>query len=113
VTAAPVAPSSSAPPAATPPAASSGPIEIRVPDIGDFDEVPFDPDTLQNLKVDVSGIREGVKKEVIVDGQKFENTEAAIKFLVDQNGNVLTRYASTTSPSDIARDIEKLLTPEA
>ena len=35
------------------------------------------------------------------------------KFLVDQNGNVLTRYASTTSPSDIARDIEKLLTPEA
>ena len=35
------------------------------------------------------------------------------KFLVDQGGNVLTRYASTTSPSDIARDIEKLLTPEA
>jgi len=35
------------------------------------------------------------------------------KFLVDQNGNVLTRYASTTSPSDIARDIEKLLTPAA
>jgi glutathione peroxidase len=35
------------------------------------------------------------------------------KFLVDQSGNVLTRYASTTSPSDIARDIEKLLTPEA
>ena len=35
------------------------------------------------------------------------------KFLVDQRGNVLTRYASTTSPSDIARDIEKLLTPEA
>jgi glutathione peroxidase len=34
------------------------------------------------------------------------------KFLVDQSGNVLTRYASTTSPSDIARDIEKLLTPE-
>lgn len=35
------------------------------------------------------------------------------KFLVDQNGNVLTRYASTTSPSDIARDIEKLLPPAA
>lgn len=35
------------------------------------------------------------------------------KFLVDQNGNVLTRYASTTSPSDIAKDIEKLLTPAA
>ena len=35
------------------------------------------------------------------------------KFLVDQSGNVLTRYASTTSPSDIARDIEKLLPPAA
>lgn len=35
------------------------------------------------------------------------------KFLVDQNGNVLTRYASTTSPSDIAKDIEKLLPPAA
>lgn len=35
------------------------------------------------------------------------------KFLIDQNGNVLTRYASTTSPSDIARDIEKLLPPAA
>jgi len=31
------------------------------------------------------------------------------KFLVDPQGNVITRYASTTSPSDIAKDIEKLL----
>lgn len=31
------------------------------------------------------------------------------KFLVDQNGNVMTRYAPTTSPSDIAKDIERLL----
>jgi glutathione peroxidase len=31
------------------------------------------------------------------------------KFLVDQNGNVVTRYAPTTSPSDIAKDIERLL----
>ncbi|MCY3005103.1 MAG: glutathione peroxidase [Planctomycetota bacterium] len=34
------------------------------------------------------------------------------KFLVDQQGNVITRYAPTTSPNDIARDIEKLLTSE-
>jgi glutathione peroxidase len=31
------------------------------------------------------------------------------KFLLDPQGNVITRYASTTSPSDIAKDIEKLL----
>jgi glutathione peroxidase len=31
------------------------------------------------------------------------------KFLVDQNGKVLSRYAPTTSPSDIGKDIEKLL----
>jgi len=31
------------------------------------------------------------------------------KFLVDQKGNVVSRYASTTSPSDIAKDIENLL----
>jgi len=31
------------------------------------------------------------------------------KFLVDPQGNVITRYASTTSPGDIAKDIEKLL----
>ena len=31
------------------------------------------------------------------------------KFLVDQHGNVVTRYAPTTSPSDIAKDIERLL----
>jgi glutathione peroxidase len=34
------------------------------------------------------------------------------KFLVDPQGNVITRYAPTTSPNDIARDIEKLLTSE-
>lgn len=34
------------------------------------------------------------------------------KFLVDQNGNVMTRYAPTTSPSDIAKDIERLLSSQ-
>lgn len=31
------------------------------------------------------------------------------KFLVDRNGNVVDRYASTTEPEKIAKDIEKLL----
>ncbi len=58
--------------------------QLAAPKTGEFNEVPFDPDTLQSLNVDSRGIKEGVKKEVIVDGQKFENKEAAIKFLVDQ-----------------------------
>jgi glutathione peroxidase len=31
------------------------------------------------------------------------------KFLVDKNGNVVERYAPTTDPEKIAKDIEKLL----
>ncbi|KAG2017770.1 glutathione peroxidase [Coprinopsis cinerea AmutBmut pab1-1] len=34
------------------------------------------------------------------------------KFLVDKEGNVVNRWASTTSPSSIASEIEKLLTEE-
>lgn len=33
------------------------------------------------------------------------------KFLVDQHGNVVKRYAPTTAPADIASDIEALLNP--
>jgi glutathione peroxidase len=35
------------------------------------------------------------------------------KFLVDQQGNVISRYAPTTSPSDITKDIERLLSPSS
>lgn len=31
------------------------------------------------------------------------------KFLIDQEGHIVKRYAPTTSPSKIAPDIEKLL----
>lgn len=31
------------------------------------------------------------------------------KFLIDRNGNVTSRYGSTTKPEDIKKDIEKLL----
>lgn len=33
------------------------------------------------------------------------------KFLVDQDGKVVKRYAPTTKPQDIAKDIEALLNP--
>jgi glutathione peroxidase len=31
------------------------------------------------------------------------------KFLVDRNGKIVGRYASTTKPESLAKDIEKLL----
>jgi len=31
------------------------------------------------------------------------------KFLIDREGNVITRYGSSTKPTEIAKDIEKLL----
>jgi glutathione peroxidase len=31
------------------------------------------------------------------------------KFLIDRNGNIITRYGSSTKPAEIAKDIEKLL----
>jgi len=31
------------------------------------------------------------------------------KFLVDKKGNVVKRYLSTTSPLDIAKDIEAII----
>lgn len=40
----------------------------------------------------------------IVDSIKWNFT----KFLVDQNGQVLERYAPTTSPNDMIQDLERL-----
>jgi glutathione peroxidase len=34
------------------------------------------------------------------------------KFLVDRNGRVVARYASTTKPESLTKDIEKLLGAE-
>jgi len=43
----------------------------------------------------------------------FLGTEAIkwnfTKFLIDKNGNVITRYGSSTKPADLAKNIEKLL----
>lgn len=45
------------------------------------------------------------KKGVLSKNIKWNFT----KFLVDQNGHVVERYAPTTEPSQIEKDIEKLL----
>ncbi|TDL31856.1 glutathione peroxidase [Jeotgalibacillus sp. S-D1] len=45
------------------------------------------------------------KKGVLSKNIKWNFT----KFLVDQQGNVIERYAPTTEPSAIAKDIEKIL----
>ncbi|XP_056687495.1 probable phospholipid hydroperoxide glutathione peroxidase [Spinacia oleracea] len=39
------------------------------------------------------------------DGPKWNFT----KFLVDRNGNIVDRYAPTTSPKNIEKDVKKLL----
>ncbi|KUP03912.1 glutathione peroxidase [Bacillus coahuilensis m2-6] len=45
------------------------------------------------------------KKGLIGEGVKWNFT----KFLVDQNGKVVKRYAPQTNPTKIAKDIEQLL----
>ncbi|CAO2827232.1 probable phospholipid hydroperoxide glutathione peroxidase [Amaranthus tricolor] len=64
-------------------------------------------------KVDVNGSNaapiykflKAKKGGIFGDGIKWNFT----KFLVDQNGVVVDRYAPTTSPSSIEKDIKKLL----
>ncbi|KAJ8449264.1 hypothetical protein Cgig2_002396 [Carnegiea gigantea] len=64
-------------------------------------------------KVDVNGkdaaplykFLKKAKGGIFGDGIKWNFT----KFLVDQDGNVVERYAPTTSPSSIEKDIKKLL----
>ena len=64
-------------------------------------------------KIDVNGkdahpvfeFLRSAKGGVLGDKIKWNFT----KFLVDQQGNVVERYASTTKPAKLAKDIEKLL----
>lgn len=64
-------------------------------------------------KVDVNGkeatplykFLKKAKGGIFGDGIKWNFS----KFLVDQDGNVVDRYAPTTSPSSIEKDIKKLL----
>ncbi len=64
-------------------------------------------------KVDVNGDKEAdvykwmkSKKSQLMMTRIKWNFE---KFLLDRSGNVVSRYASTTSPESIAKDIEKEL----
>lgn len=48
-----------------------------------------------------------VKSTDLLEGSKIRWNFT--KFLIDQNGNVVKRFATTTKPEEIAKDIEKLL----
>ena len=57
---------------------------------------------------DLSGFKEklqGLKQKVSGDRIKWNFT----KFLIDRDGNVVERYASTFKPKDLEKEIEKVL----
>ena len=73
-------------------------------------EVKFD----MFAKIDVNGENEAPLYKFLKSNQKgilgSENIKWNFtKFLVDKNGNVVDRFASTTSPESIEKDIIKLL----
>lgn len=73
-------------------------------------EVKFD----MFAKVDVNGDNEAPLYKFLKSNQKgILGTEAIkwnfTKFLVDKDGNIVNRYASTTTPESIEDDIKKLL----
>ena len=73
-------------------------------------EVKFD----MFAKVDVNGDNEAPLYKFLKSNQKgILGTEAIkwnfTKFLVDKDGNIINRYASTTTPQAIENDIKKLL----
>uniref|UniRef100_A0A914DQI2 Glutathione peroxidase n=1 Tax=Acrobeloides nanus TaxID=290746 RepID=A0A914DQI2_9BILA len=71
----------------------------------------FEPDLYAKIKVngdDAHPLYKFLKKEkggTLFDGIKWNFT----KFLVDKEGHVVKRYAPTTAPHEIEKDIEKLL----
>lgn len=73
-------------------------------------EVKFD----MFAKIDVNGDNEAPIYKFLKSNQKgILGTEAIkwnfTKFLVDKDGNIINRYASTTTPQAIENDIKKLL----
>ncbi|MBC9226665.1 redoxin domain-containing protein [Aeromicrobium sp. 636] len=82
-------------------------------EIATFCESQFGVQFPMFAKVDVNGDGahplfrwlKGEKKGILGGAIKWNFT----KFLVDPQGNVVKRYGSTTSPQDIAADIEALL----
>ncbi|HPU12493.1 MAG TPA: glutathione peroxidase [Aeromicrobium sp.] len=82
-------------------------------EIADFCESSFGVQFPMFAKVEVNGANahplyswlKQEKKGILGGAIKWNFT----KFLVDQQGNVVKRYGSTTKPQDIASDIETLL----
>lgn len=82
--------------------------------IGEFCQLNYGVDFLMMNKVDVNGDKAHplftwLKQEqggILTDAIKWNFT----KFLVGRDGKVLDRYAPTTKPEDLAKDIEKALT---
>lgn len=78
-----------------------------------FCQANYDVTFPMMAKVEVNGENESelfsfLKKEkggLLVDAIKWNFT----KFLVDRKGNVVHRFAPTTEPKEIAKDIEELL----
>uniref|UniRef100_A0A914XRR2 Glutathione peroxidase n=1 Tax=Panagrolaimus superbus TaxID=310955 RepID=A0A914XRR2_9BILA len=71
----------------------------------------FEPDLYSKIKVngdDAAPLYKFLKKEqggTLIDAIKWNFT----KFLVDRNGNVVKRFAPTTEPKDMVKDIEQYL----
>ena len=82
--------------------------------IGEFCSLTYDVTFPMFAKVDVNGedthpifafLKSGAPGLLGSESVKWNFT----KFLVDRNGNVVERYAPTTEPEKISKDIEKLL----
>ncbi len=85
-------------------------------EIHEFCTLKYNTTFPQFAKIDVNGENESPlytflkskKKGLLSNNIKWNFT----KFLVDKEGNVVARYASTTSPETIEKDIVKLLQGE-
>ena len=83
-------------------------------DINQFCEINYGVNFPLSEKVDVNGANaHPVYKFLTKEAKGVLGTEAIkwnfTKFLVGKDGKVLKRYAPTTSPADLAEDIEGLL----
>ena len=82
--------------------------------IKEFCSLTYDVKFDMFAKIDVNGENEAPLYKFLKSNQKgilgSENIKWNFtKFLVDKNGNVVDRFASTTSPESIEKDIIKLL----
>nr|WP_310523102.1 glutathione peroxidase [Polymorphobacter sp.] len=83
-------------------------------EIANFCKLTYDVDFPMFAKVDVNGdAAHPLYKALKTAAPGLLGSEAIkwnfTKFLVDRNGAVVDRFAPTTKPADLAKDIEKLL----